>query len=66
MGPGAGAPVLYSIVMICGCVVVLVMGLLVVVMFVAGFRAAKAFGSVKSGRLEIRSPLTGRRGAGLA
>lgn len=44
------------------CVVLLVMGLFVVVMFEAGFGAAKAFGSVN--RLEIRSPLTGRRGAG--
>ena len=33
------------------------MGLFVVVMLVEGFREAKAFRSVKSGRLEIRSPL---------
>jgi hypothetical protein len=32
------------------------MGLFVVVMFVAGFREAEAFRSVKSGRLEIRIP----------
>lgn len=57
MGPGAGAPVLYSIVVICGCVVVLVMGLFVVVMFVAGFGAAEAFRSVN--RLEIRFPTQG-------
>ena len=45
MGPGAGAPVLYSIVMMCVgvCGVVVMMGLFAVVMFVAGFGAAKAF-----------------------
>ena len=45
MGPGAGAPVLYSIVLMCGCgwCVVVMMGLFAMVMFVAGFGAAKAF-----------------------
>lgn len=48
MGPGAGAPVLYSILMMCVVCVVVIMGLFGMVMFVAGFGAAKAFRVGKS------------------
>ena len=49
MGPGAGAPVLYSILMMrVVCVVVMMMGLFGMVMFVAGFGAAKALRVGKS------------------